>query len=152
MQLARLISIILQADAMICGNSHRIVDEWLQYDFVGAPLSRDSQPKKFNGGLSLRNRTMILDILSEGNSWEEETNAKTFTHGEDAWFSQKMEARGANLPNRYESLQFACQGYEHWDTFKEPLGFHKVHKKIPDRIHEIMEWCPEIALAGPGTL
>lgn len=94
---------------------------------------------------------MILDVLTE-NSWEEETAAKIFSRGEDSWFSQKMEARGAKLPTRFEASHFACQTNQHLDTLEEPFGFHKVHKKMPHRLPEIAEWCPEIALASPGDL
>ncbi|KAL2060208.1 hypothetical protein VTL71DRAFT_9603 [Oculimacula yallundae] len=147
--------LIFQADSMICANSHRTLDSFLPSTFIGAPLSRDTQPKKFNGGLSLRNRPLILSILSSlppNQTWEAETAAQTYTHGEDAWFSREMENRGVKLPNRAEALQFACQGDEHLDTVSEPFGFHKVHRQIPGRLEEIERWCPEIALAGPGAL
>ncbi|PVH76637.1 hypothetical protein DL98DRAFT_574287 [Cadophora sp. DSE1049] len=147
--------LLFQTDSMICANAHRTVDSFLPSTFIGAPLSRDTQPKKFNGGLSLRNRLTILSILSSlpsNQTWEAETSAKTYTHGEDAWFSREMERRGVDLPNRKEALQFACQGDEHLDTWPEPLGFHKVHVMIPGRLGEIERWCPEINLAGPGML
>lgn len=75
---------------MICADSHRKADDWLKYDFVGPSLSHIDKPlpKLFNGGLSLRNRTMILEILNEGRDWEKETEAKTWTKGgEDMGFS-----------------------------------------------------------------
>ncbi|KAI6712979.1 hypothetical protein JHW43_004538 [Diplocarpon mali] len=145
--------LIFQADAMICGNAHRTAEDWLQYDFVGAPFSGPDSPKKYNGGLSLRNRTMILDILSEGNNWEEETKAETWTGGgEDNWFSHKMEARSAHLPDIYESLAFSCQTELHLGMNREPFGFHKVHIGAPNKLAEIAQWCPEIALAAKGTL
>lgn len=138
---------------MICGNAHRLVDSFFNYDFVGAALSGPNEPKYYNGGLSLRNRTMILDILGEGNNWEEETRTKSWTMGgEDAWFSAKMVQRGANLPDNHDTLQFACQFEWHLDKEKEPLGYHKVHVNAPHRIDEIAKWCPEIALAAKGTL
>ncbi|KAK0108530.1 hypothetical protein ONS95_003335 [Cadophora gregata] len=145
--------LLFQADSMICANAHRTIDSFLPSTFIGAPLSRDTQPKKFNGGLSLRNRPLILSILSSlplNATWEAETLAKSYAHGEDSWFSREMERRGVKLPNRQEALQFACQGDEHLDTWPEPLGFHKVHVMIPKRLPEIRRWCPEISLAGAG--
>ncbi|KAG4420130.1 hypothetical protein IFR04_006693 [Cadophora malorum] len=140
---------------MICGNAHRTVNSFLPSTFIGAPLSRDNQPKKFNGGLSLRNRPLVLSILSSiafNATWEAEASAKTYTHGEDAWFAREMERRGVKLPNRAEAVQFACQGESQLDEWPEPLGFHKVHLMIPDRLGDIERWCPEIQLAGPGLL
>ncbi|KAH7419722.1 hypothetical protein BKA64DRAFT_752217 [Cadophora sp. MPI-SDFR-AT-0126] len=131
------------------------MDSFLPSKFIGAPLSRDTQPKKFNGGFSLRNRLIILSFLSSlasNQTWEAEAEVKTYSHGEEAWFSREMKSRGVKLPLRAEALQFACQGDEHLDTYPEPLGFHKVHVMIPDRLGEIERWCPEIHLAGPGSL
>jgi hypothetical protein len=94
---------------MICANSHQTADGFLEWDFIGAPLS--GSEAMFNGGLSLRNRTMILDILNEGNNWEEETASGAWTlGGEDAWFSRKMQERGANLPSWEggKAVEFSC--------------------------------------------
>jgi hypothetical protein len=57
---------IFQSDSMICANAARSVEDYFEYDFVGAPLSR----KGYNGGLSLRKRSSILRVL-ENFDWEE---------------------------------------------------------------------------------
>ncbi|KAF3930592.1 hypothetical protein ABW19_dt0204606 [Dactylella cylindrospora] len=141
--------LVFQADAILCANAHKTVDDFLEYDFIGATLSREG--RIYNGGLSLRNRTMMLDILSEGSDFAKETavNAK---EGEDVWFSRKMDARGARLPENDVAMQFACEYYFHIELMKQPLGYHKVHKRSPKKIGEISKWCPEIALAAPGPL
>ncbi|KAH7389034.1 hypothetical protein BKA64DRAFT_679640 [Cadophora sp. MPI-SDFR-AT-0126] len=146
--------LLFQADSMICGNSYRRIEDWLKYDYVGAPVSPFNQPAPilFNGGLSLRNRTMILDILNEGNSLEEDSKKKGRIGGEDMWFSRKMAARGAKLPDYQEALGFACQKDWHISMVPEPLGYHKVHLNAPLRLKQIAQWCPEIALAAPGHL
>ncbi len=143
--------LIFQADAILCANAHRSVDDFLEWDLIGAPMSESGG--WFNGGLSLRNRTMILDILKEGNNWEEETKSRVWTWGgEDAWFSRKMDARRAHLPGPAEALQFAHEFEWNINKQKEPLGYHKVHKNAPNKLDEIAQWCPEIALAAPGLL
>lgn len=143
--------LIFQADSILCANAHRTVDDFLVWDFVGASLS--SSEHLYNGGLSLRNRTMILDILGEGNSWEEETKSGEWRRGgEDVWFSWKMGLRGAHLPEANVAMQFACQHEVDIDQEKEPLGYHKVHKDASGKIDEIAQWCPEIRLAEPGRL
>lgn len=143
--------LIFQADAMLCANSHRTADDFLEWDFIGAALH--STEKLFNGGLSLRNRTMILDILKEGNNWEEETKAGTWTMGgEDIWFSRRIEDRGGHLPDGQKALEFSCEHEYHVAQQKQPLGYHKVHKYAGSKMKEISEWCPEIALTAPGTL
>jgi hypothetical protein len=57
---------IFQSDSMICANAARSVEDYFEYDFVGALLSR----KGYNGGLSLRKRSSILRVL-ENFDWEE---------------------------------------------------------------------------------
>lgn len=143
--------LVFQADAILCANSYRTVDDFLEWDMIGPEIH--STKHLYNGGLSLRNRTMILDILKEGNNWEEETKAGKFTiGGEDVWFSQKMGQRGGHLPEVPVALQFACQEPRHINQQKEPLGYHKVHKHAPLSLGEIEKWCPEITLARPGSL
>ena len=143
--------LVFQADAMICGNSHRTVDDFLEWDFIGAALH--SSEKLFNGGLSLRNRTMILDILRDGGNWEEEVESGAWTMGgEDIWFSRRMDQRGGHLPDVNKAIQFSCEHQWHVDRQKQPLGYHKVHKYAGSKIGEITEWCPEITLAKPGVL
>ena len=143
--------LVFQADAILCANAHRTVDDFLEWDWIAATLS--GSERLYNGGLSLRNRTMILDILREGNNWEAETKSGEWTMGgEDVWFSRKMDQRGAHLPVERVAIQFACQHEWHINQEKEPLGYHKVHKNAAGRLDEISRWCPEISLAAAGTL
>jgi hypothetical protein len=54
--------LLFQADSIICSNSPETMEDFLQYDFVGAPIRPDMGlgDEGMNGGLSLRNRTLIL--------------------------------------------------------------------------------------------
>ncbi|CAK7214478.1 hypothetical protein SBRCBS47491_002156 [Sporothrix bragantina] len=144
--------LVFQTDAMICANSKRTMEDFLKFDFIGAPMN--TRAKLFNGGLSLRNRTIMMEILANpANNWEAETAAGTWTlGGEDIWFSRRIEEMGGNLPTFPESLTFSCQHDWHISREKQPLGYHKVHKVAGKQLPEIAEWCPEIALAAPGKL
>lgn len=143
--------LVFQADSMMCANAHRTVDDFLQWDFIGAIFHKSR--KVYNGGLSLRNRQMMLDILDEGRNWEEETKSgKWDKGGEDVWFSHLMGERGANLPPAEEALDFSLEFNWQINEQKAPLGYHKVHKNAAKRIAEIREWCPEIDLAAAGIL
>ena len=70
--------LVFQADAILCANAHRTVDDFLEWDWIAATLHPTQH--LYNGGLSLRNCTMILDILKE-NNWEEETKSGGWTMG-----------------------------------------------------------------------
>jgi len=117
---------------------------------IGAPLS--SNEKVYNGGLSLRNRTLVLDIINAG-TWDEEMKSGAWKGGgEDDWLSRRMEKRGAKLPDGGTAMQFACEFGWQIEREKMPLGYHKVHKWAPEKLEGIKGWCPEIALAAPGVL
>ncbi|KAK3314555.1 hypothetical protein B0H66DRAFT_605502 [Apodospora peruviana] len=144
--------LIFQADAMICANSGRTVEDFLEWDMVGAPLH--PRIHYYNGGLCLRNRTMIMEILGEGRDWEADTLSGNWTEGgEDIWFSKQMDLRGAHLPSAQEAMLFAAEHPWHIkDSIKPPFGYHKVHKYAAGKMEQIAQWCPEIALAAPGKL
>ncbi|KAJ6259316.1 hypothetical protein Dda_6216 [Drechslerella dactyloides] len=139
--------LVFQADAMICANAHKTVDDFLEYDFIGAPISPNAS--LYNGGLSLRNRSMIMDLFDEGLEFANERN--TTKDGEDFWFSTKFGERGAKLPTTETAMEFACQ-YKFNMAQKRPVGYHKIHKKAQSHMAEIAEWCPEISLTAPGRL
>ncbi|KAK6503874.1 hypothetical protein TWF481_008877 [Arthrobotrys musiformis] len=142
--------LVFQADAMICGNAHKTVDDFLEWDMIGATLAPEG--RMYNGGLSLRNRDKILKILNEHN-YERDLKANVFEfEGEDVWYSKRLDMMGANLPSNQIALEFACEYHFHMQVQKQPMGYHKVHKAAPSRVSEIAEWCPEIHLAAPGKL
>lgn len=143
--------LVFQADAMICGNSRYHLDDFLEFDFIGA-MFRQSR-HRYNGGLSLRNRNMMMDILNEGRNWKEESEAGTWKEGgEDVWFSELIEKRGGKMPEWEDARKFSLEYNWQVDMEKEPMGYHKVHKNTPDKIAEIRTWCPEIDLAAAGKL
>lgn len=143
--------LLFQADAILCANSHHRVEDFFKWDFIGAVM----QPNKklFNGGLSLRNRTMMLDILGEGDSWERfREQSKSSGCGEDCWLSEKIVQRNGSLPEQDVASQFALQYKWQLHHAARPLGYHKIHKNAPEKLAEIAKWCPEIVLTKAGTL
>ncbi|EEY21362.1 conserved hypothetical protein [Verticillium alfalfae VaMs.102] len=145
--------LVFQADAILCANAAQTVDDFLQYDFIGAPLN-DTR-KVYNGGLSLRNRTMLLEVLHGGNDWWKDWNTKGTEyggHGEDYWMSVMMREKDANLPSIETALAFARQLPWHMDRPGRPVGYHRVYKEDRTRVPEARKWCPEIDLSSPGML
>jgi hypothetical protein len=159
--------LIFQADSILCANSPQHVDDYLEYDLVGAPIGK-FWGEGFNGGLSLRDRSMILDILATSDwSVEKETytkklesyHAELIANGtglpegngipgvvavdmEDQWFYQKMKARGAKFPSEEVASRFAVETI----YAEEPLGYHQVQRYYgdqKDRMAHIDRWCPE---------
>jgi hypothetical protein len=103
--------LLFQADSILCSNSPQNIDDFLEYDFVGAPIDSDrGLGLGWNGGLSIRNRKMCLDIV-KARSWEEERHgdhSQGNVDYEHQWFAKAMRelpakpdgSPGANLPTK----------------------------------------------------
>jgi len=72
--------LMFQSDSMLCANAARSVEDFFEYDFVGAPIA-PHLGAGMNGGLSLRKRETFLRILDE---WDWETDKGS--RFEDRWF------------------------------------------------------------------
>lgn len=159
--------LLFQADSILCANSPVKVDDFLEYDFVGAPIGA-FWGEGFNGGLSLRNRNMILDILKTEDwtkekeeygqrvaAWKAELKANgsevpsmntipgtVAVDMEDQWFYQKMKAMGGKFPNQELASTFAVETI----YYEYPLGYHQVQRYYganAERMEHISNWCPE---------
>ncbi|PVH89036.1 hypothetical protein DL98DRAFT_508872 [Cadophora sp. DSE1049] len=151
--------LLFQADSILCANSDKRVDDFLEYDFVGAPIEVPTQGinghgEGLNGGLSLRNRTMILDIVTKS-SWKTEMDDGTISQEgcvtkkpclkfEDQWFYHKMkEIPGSRLPTKEVAATFAVETV--W--YDRPLGYHQVERWNADKMDRVATWCPEYKMA-----
>lgn len=116
--------LMFQADGILCANSLAKLDDFLGFDFVGAPidvpanLESGGHGEGYNGGLSLRNRSMILDIVNTFNWEAEKAEGKISLEGcvtqrpclkfEDQWFYHKMkDIPAARLPTKELAATFA---------------------------------------------
>ncbi|KAL8946464.1 MAG: hypothetical protein Q9222_007144 [Ikaeria aurantiellina] len=140
--------LMFQTDSMLCSNSPRTVDDFLEYDFVGAPIETDDG-HNYNGGLSIRNREMMLEIAK---GFEREPNSQY----EDQWFADKLRAMPpkpngqpyANLPSFEAASDFAVESI--WKD--KPFGIHQLSRWHGERLAELQSWCPEYQLAIEGGL
>ncbi|KFY74293.1 hypothetical protein V499_05672 [Pseudogymnoascus sp. VKM F-103] len=137
--------LLFQADAMICGNAHLRVDDFMHYDLVGAPIQYEKwHGQGYNGGLSLRNRQLILDIIATDvalHPLDPEAEEDTDRY-EDQWYFMRMRERGANLPIEDVAKTFAVQTL----YYEFPIGYHQPEKFQAENMTLIEEWCPEVKL------
>jgi len=165
--------LLFQSDSIICANSEARVEDFLQYDFVGAPIrpGMGYGDEGMNGGLSLRNRSLTLEIVKRWN-WKEERDHAIDpmfppVAYEDQWFYKKMtfmnieaakshsddvDAEGSKwdtweprvkLPTFEEAMRFSVESI--W--FEQPLGYHQVAHWHWNRRRDIDRWCPEHRMA-----
>jgi hypothetical protein len=139
--------LLFQGDSIICMNSPHTVDEFLMYDLVGAPIA-EGFGQGYNGGLSLRNRTMVLEILEE-HDFAHDTNQPgrgLDAEFEDQWYYARMKERGAVLPTYEVAKTFAVETI----FYEYPLGYHQPDRWQADNMDEIRKWCPEVGLITKG--
>ncbi|KAK4672274.1 hypothetical protein QC763_101660 [Podospora pseudopauciseta] len=134
--------LFFQLDSIICANSIATIDDFVKWDYVGAPIN-STYGEGYNGGLSIRNPRLFLEVVREGN----------YTRGfEDQWFYKKLKERRAQgdyrvrLPGVEEAKRFAVETL--WGD--RPLGYHQPQRwwkgKAGERMGEIEEWCPEVGM------
>jgi hypothetical protein len=72
--------LVFQSDSMLCSNAALSVEDFFEWDFVGAPIA-PHLGAGMNGGLSLRRRESFLRVARE---WDWELNMGS--RFEDRWF------------------------------------------------------------------
>lgn len=137
--------LVFQPDAIFCTNSEQSLNDYLDYDWVGAPWSTTSQFGG-NGGLSLRKVSRVLKAIREKGPRPHNDGAL-----EDLWLVSKMhELPGWKMADAAVSKHFSVESV--WDD--RPLGYHigwlgVHHEQIWDQewqLQHIFEYCPEVKL------
>ena len=101
-------------DAIFCANSNKTLNDFLEWDWIGAPWSKDATYGG-NGGLSLRRVSKILQVL------DEETRPPGDSALEDLWLTTRINnLKGARMPYANVSKTFSVESV--WD--EQPLGYH----------------------------
>lgn len=146
------------SDSMICAKAEKTLDDFLEYDFIGAPMGEKLGAETgVSGGLSLRNRERMLEIVKNSN-WEDEKKGEREDDGrmkdnsEDRWFWKKLKtfplledpSRKANLPSAEEARRFAVGPTGEWED--EPFGYELVHVR-EERMDDVLRWCPEYVVS-----
>jgi hypothetical protein len=94
--------LVYQTDSILCANSKQSLNDWLDYDWVGAPWHPEGRFGG-NGGLSLRRVSSIVQILRD-------QERKDNSEPEDVWLSERLGYRpGAKLANGSMSLMFSAE-------------------------------------------
>lgn len=145
--------LMFQDDSIICSASSARVDDFIQYDLIGAPIA-PAYGKGYNGGLSIRNRELLLDLFtmfSYAND-SETPEAPSNLKFEDQWLYTRMQelppkadgTPAANLPSVEVARSFAVETI--WQ--EKPLGFHQPVRWQKNNMAKIMKYCPEVGMIG----
>ncbi|TLD15601.1 uncharacterized protein PgNI_01183, partial [Pyricularia grisea] len=138
--------LVFQTDSMLCANSKQNLNDYIEYDWVGAPWDPNGRFGG-NGGLSLRRVSAIVQVLRD----QQRVDG---SEPEDVWLANLLGHRpGARLANGTVSLTFSgemnsgktvklddpssvnisdaarkgelIKGLDDWRSgFYEPMGYH----------------------------
>ncbi|KAL8819606.1 MAG: hypothetical protein Q9223_002001 [Gallowayella weberi] len=105
--------LVFQTDSILCANSEGNLDDWLEYDWVGAPWSPSSRYGG-NGGLSLRRVSSIIQVLRDQRRLPN-------SDPEDVWLTARLGHRpGGKVANGSVSLTFSGENI----YYERPMGYH----------------------------
>jgi len=138
--------LIFQTDTITCNKSPFDINEFLEYDFVGAPMNNIIiygisilfmlkgylilHQNIYNGGLSIRSKSKMLKVI-EKYPWDKLTP-------EDVWFCCFLPHVGGMLPSKKVASKFSFEA----DSLENsiPWGLHKPRKEY----NKLLNICPEI--------
>lgn len=135
---------VFQPDSIFCANSPKTVNDFLEWDWIGAPWSNTAHYDG-NGGISLRRVSKVLAVLRR--------QRRPYMDGalEDLWLTDQLKKlNGSHLPNATISKSFSVESV--WDD--RPLGYHVGwlgvhHGQIWDdekQVDYILEYCLEVKM------
>ena len=141
-----------ECDTMLCPSSEYKISQFEKYDFIGGYWGTESYPldepyprsKPMNGGLSLRNRNMMIYLIK---NYLDEYTASGKTYSDDYFFSEYIEK-----PITRDVRKFSIDnGYIEPLDMKAPFGVHKPWGTTPSKGHgrgydKIKEVCPEVEI------
>ncbi|KAL8648104.1 MAG: hypothetical protein Q9210_005181 [Variospora velana] len=136
--------LVFQTDSILCSQSGKSLNDWLDYDWVGAPWSRGSRYGG-NGGLSMRKVSSIITVLRNQIRIPE-------SEPEDIWLSERLgHLTGAKLANGTVANEFSVE-----NTYADrPMGYHLGHSGrqnpaaylgTPEKREQVWDYCPEIKM------
>ena len=99
------------------------IEQYLKYDYIGAPWSKKSKYNNImvgNGGLSLRNKQKMIEIIEKYNDNQDEDKINEYEN-EDIYFSYYGDKMNINIPDSEEAKKFSMEHIYYHD----PLGVHQ---------------------------
>lgn len=131
------IFLIFQTDTLICELFKNNINDFLEYDYVGAPWI---DGKIGNGGLSLRKKSKMLEIIDKCGDRKYNDHTKLHLHNEDAFFSLSCNDKvNLKIPSFDDAKKFSIETVYNNESF----GIHKCWKyNNEQQIKNINNFCP----------
>jgi hypothetical protein len=122
--------LIIQTDSMICSRGKGLLEEFLKYDYVGAPWGGRGWKAVGNGGFSLRRKSVMRKLLEK---------CDRGVKNEDGFFAEGCEDAVANRPSPEEAEKFSVESIFNG---QQPFGLHKAWHYLRDKTDILDGMCP----------
>jgi hypothetical protein len=123
--------LVFQTDSMILNKDQ--INEFLQYDYVGAPWKASGWVG--NGGLSLRRKSKMIEIIHAKSS------AKQYNCNEDMYFCHTQHNVPMSVPSFEEAKRFSVETV----FYKSPFGIHNTWRYLtPEELDALTTKYPGI--------
>ncbi|KAF7518832.1 hypothetical protein G7054_g13325 [Neopestalotiopsis clavispora] len=117
--------LVFQTDSILCANSRQNINDYLEYDWIGAPWNPSGRYGG-NGGLSLRRVSAMIEILRD------QVRADG-SEPEDVWLAERLAHRhGAKMANGTTSLTFSGEMHKGEDTDVDGLDVDSKYNSTLD--------------------
>ena len=130
--------LVFQTDTLICPRYKHLINDFLKYDYVGAPWGPDMMKEIINiyggkdavgnGGLSIRKKSKMLKILIKYSTYHK----SGWRLNEDVFFS----IYAKHKPTAEEAKNFSIESIYNDKAF----GIHKAYKYVQ------LDWFPELKI------
>ena len=119
------IFLIFQTDTMICENNKLLINDYLKYDYVGAPWAHLNMMVG-NGGLSLRRKSKMIEIIDKC-PYEENQQ-------EDLYFSKNCDKITQNVPTGDDAKHFSVEAIYDESSFGVHKPWRYIHNELNSKI------------------
>eukprot|EP00037_Helgoeca_nana_P006183 m.57346 g.57346 ORF g.57346 m.57346 type:complete len:341 (+) comp17079_c0_seq2:273-1295(+) len=136
--------LLLHQTVTLCSGAHRSVDEFVGFDYVGAPWKWATPESPYimggNGVLSLRKKSAMLRVLAAHRPMKDGAPALPPTN-EDMFFVKTMsEMGGFNVSSRGVGRKFSVEEI----MYEAPVGVSYSMRTIPNKDRAVvLSNCPE---------
>ncbi|KAL8779959.1 MAG: hypothetical protein Q9194_001178 [Teloschistes cf. exilis] len=133
--------LLFRSDTILCAQSNQTVNDWLEYDWVGAPWRLDDRFGG-NGALSLRRISGVKQVLRFQSRLNDSDPS-------DRWLSMRMGLLpDARMAPAIKEAEFSVENVWH----DKPMGYRLDHH-LPDSVwgdqaqrKQIYDYCPEVKI------
>ncbi|KAL8936759.1 MAG: hypothetical protein Q9216_004763 [Gyalolechia sp. 2 TL-2023] len=133
--------LLFRSDTILCAQSNQSLNDWLEYDWVGAPWGLDDRFGG-NGALSLRRVSAVKQILGFQTRLNDSDPS-------DRWLSMRMGLLpDAQMAPASKEAEFSVENIWH----DKPMGY-RLDNILPDSVwgdrnkrKQIYDYCPEVKL------